>query len=335
MGRKLISIIATVIVSVLVGSGIVYAASVRNITTTLGGVAGDYFNLDGILTVSTLKVGSQGVGGVTFFNGSIVNNTTTAGLDNPVTFGDNVRIDGRIYRGATAGPGDTMPFIVNDDMEIKGNLTLSTGKTLDLSGVTVSGLDNFADLGQAETITANWVNTQNPWSSAEIADITRRVALPLASFYSDADGTPAAITTTTVPNLAYTANQGLSLVYSATETTDIGTQFTVPSDYVSGGIFKVLVDTSAILVADLNLDFKVAISQTTDTTAWDTDMDDEDPVDITGTAGTPKIVTLTPTDQTDISAGDTIFLDLFPDTYGAAEPDLEIYAVWFEYTAVQ
>lgn len=335
MRKRIISIIATVIVSVLIGSGIVYAASLRNITATLGGAAGDYFNLNGILMVSTLKVGSQGLGGVTFFNGSIVNSTTTGGVDNPVTFADNVRIDGRIYRGATAGPGDTMPFIVNDDLEIKGNLTLISGKTLNLSGVSISGLDSYANLGEAETITANWVNTQNPWSSGEIADITRRVELPLSTFYTDADGTPAALTTATVPNLAYAANQGLSLVYSATETTNIGTQLTVPSDYASGGVFKVLVDTSASLVTDLNLDFKVAISQTADTAAWDTDMDDEDPVDVPDSPGAPSLVTLTPTDQSEISAGDTIFFDLFPDTYGAAEPNLEIYAVWFEYTAVQ
>jgi hypothetical protein len=303
--KRFVKIFLTVLFSTFITGGLVYAAG---------------------LQVDYLKVGSQGVGGVTYFNGTIINSTTTNGVDNPVTFGDNVRIDGRVYRGATPGPGDTMAFIVNDDMEIKGNLTLTSGKTLYISGATFSG-----DM----TIASNWVNTQYPWSSAEIADITRRVELPLSAFYTDADGSPTAMTTLTTPNLAYAANQGLAMVYSAAETTNVGTQLTVPSDYASGGVFKVLLDTSASIVTDLNLDFKVAISQTTDTAAWDTDIDDEDPVNITGTAGTPRIVTLIPTDRTDISAGDTIFFDMFPDTYGAGEPDLEIYAVWFEYTAVQ
>lgn len=79
------------------------------------------------LQVQSLKVGQQGIGGVTFFNGTIVNETTGAeNSDVPVTFGDNVRIDGRIYRGATAGTGDDMPFIINDDAQVVGNLNVGS-----------------------------------------------------------------------------------------------------------------------------------------------------------------------------------------------------------------
>ena len=46
----------------------------------------------------SIYIGKQGVGGVTFFNGTIVNATTTDGAGNPVTFGDDVRIDGEIWR---------------------------------------------------------------------------------------------------------------------------------------------------------------------------------------------------------------------------------------------
>lgn len=78
--------------------------------------------------VPSIKVGKQGVGGVTFFNGTIVNSTTDNGADNPVTFGDNVRIDGRVHRGENYGPGlgDGMPFIINDDVEIRGTLTMAS-----------------------------------------------------------------------------------------------------------------------------------------------------------------------------------------------------------------
>ena len=94
----------------------------------------------------SVYIGKQDEGGVTFFNGTIVNSTTTstddddaagspaqADVDNPVTFGDNVRIDGRVYRGATASPEDdgSMPFILNDNVEIAGDLTITGALSAD------------------------------------------------------------------------------------------------------------------------------------------------------------------------------------------------------------
>lgn len=53
---------------------------------------------------ATLQVGNQDDGGVTAFNGSIVNYTLGEdGANNPVTFGDNVRIDGAIFRTEVGG----------------------------------------------------------------------------------------------------------------------------------------------------------------------------------------------------------------------------------------
>lgn len=126
-----------IITSIFVTGSLVYAATNRNITSTLGGSSGDTFQLDGTLQVSSLKVGAQGTGGVTFFNGTIVNNTTTKGVNNPVTFGDNVRIDGDIYRGATIGTNDSLPLKINDNVNISGSLTL--GGTLAASSVSYSG----------------------------------------------------------------------------------------------------------------------------------------------------------------------------------------------------
>ena len=52
----------------------------------------------------SVRIGKQDVGGVTFFNGTIVNETTDASSNgNPVTFGDDVRIDGEIWRGEKGG----------------------------------------------------------------------------------------------------------------------------------------------------------------------------------------------------------------------------------------
>ena len=60
----------------------------------------------------TMTVGGAGyfqgglhIDSVTFFNGTAVNNTTNAeGEGNPFTVGDDMRVDGRVWRGATAGP---------------------------------------------------------------------------------------------------------------------------------------------------------------------------------------------------------------------------------------
>ncbi len=85
-----------------------------------------------------IRIGQQGTGGVTFFNGTIVNETTTDDVDNPVAFGDNVRIDGEIWRGEESGPGDDMPIKLNDDVLVYGTLTG------DLAADTVV-TDNIAD----------------------------------------------------------------------------------------------------------------------------------------------------------------------------------------------
>ena len=95
-----------------------------------------------------LRIGAQDVGGVTFFNGTVVNETTDSdGNDNPVVFGDNVRIDGRVWRGATAGTSDTMPFIVNDNMEVAGDLTVTGGIVYNnaSSGLTAATVQDAID----------------------------------------------------------------------------------------------------------------------------------------------------------------------------------------------
>ena len=87
--------------------------------------------VNGTLRTNSAYVGSTaaGVGGVTFFNGTIVNASVNEEGEDvlPVTFGDDVRIDGTIYRGETAGPGDNSPLKVNDDVRVYGDLTVEGG----------------------------------------------------------------------------------------------------------------------------------------------------------------------------------------------------------------
>lgn len=77
----------------------------------------------------SVHIGSTeaGVGGVTYFNGTIVNaSVNDEGEDViPVTFGDDVRIDGSIWRGAESGPGDDMPVRVMDDVYVEGYLQVN------------------------------------------------------------------------------------------------------------------------------------------------------------------------------------------------------------------
>ncbi|PIY96996.1 MAG: hypothetical protein COY66_01900 [Candidatus Kerfeldbacteria bacterium CG_4_10_14_0_8_um_filter_42_10] len=159
MKRGLITTLV-IIVSTFVTAGLVYAAATHNVTSNLGGISGDAFDLDGTMIIDSLKVGAQGVGGVTFFNGTIINNTTDNGADNPITFGDNVRIDGRIYRGATAGTSDSQPFIVNDNMEVVGSLTVDS-----LSGSGIVSTDNLAN----DSVTTAKIN-DGTIATADLAD---------------------------------------------------------------------------------------------------------------------------------------------------------------------
>lgn len=94
-------------------------------------VAATSFAGQGKVTFDSIQVGQAGVGGVTYFNGSILNNTKNAkGADNPVTIADNLRIDGKVYRGATTGPNDDKPFVIDDNVVINGTLSIGKGATV-------------------------------------------------------------------------------------------------------------------------------------------------------------------------------------------------------------
>lgn len=71
-----------------------------------------------------IYIGQQGTGGVTYFNGTIANLTTnSAGAGNPVTVGDDLRVDGKIWRGENPGTADSMPVKIDDNLEVAGSIT--------------------------------------------------------------------------------------------------------------------------------------------------------------------------------------------------------------------
>ncbi len=104
-----------------------------------------------------VKIGEQSTGGITQFNGTIINNTTdTNGNDNPVTVGDKMRIDDYIYRVEVGG---TYPLKIADSMVPYKSASYSLGtstyqwKDLYLSGdATLHGgvTQDRADFGTAK-----------------------------------------------------------------------------------------------------------------------------------------------------------------------------------------
>jgi hypothetical protein len=112
----------------------------------------------------SIRIGAQGYGGVTFFNGTIINETTDVdtGAEMPVTFGDDVRIDGRIWRGENAGAGldDDRELTVNDDMIVTGDLTVNNllGTGVVDSGNIANGAVATADLANNAVTSAKIVN---------------------------------------------------------------------------------------------------------------------------------------------------------------------------------
>ena len=177
MNKKAIFSVATsTLVATLAVVGVTYASTPASNDTS--------FLNKGTVEVDSLKVGKQDTGGVTFFNGTIVNSTTSGGADNPVTFGDNVRIDGRVYRGDNAGPalGDSKPFILNDDVQVAGSLEVGgtdifavKTKKHSIPGSAFRPVDTFSEGG---AIYSGAMLIPTPQSGANYANYTAPLQLP-------------------------------------------------------------------------------------------------------------------------------------------------------------
>lgn len=106
---------------------------------------------------------TDGTGGVIFANGSIIN---VSDGSIPVTFGDDMRIDGRIWRGPSAGPGDNFPVKIYDDLRVDGQIWggYSKGNTTDGQSVV------FADsVRPAEDNKNSFGSSGYRWSSGDFA----------------------------------------------------------------------------------------------------------------------------------------------------------------------
>jgi len=170
-------------------------------------------------------------------------------------------------------------------------------------------------------------------TATEIADVVRYYQLPLGSFISEIDSTTAAaLTAATVPGLAI-HNSYLSLDWADGEVTPATITFRIPSDYSSGGLFKVLATESAAST-DNEIDFDVYINK--NGTAYDSAATGQTPVVIAAVTTTPAEVTLTPaTDFAALAAGDWVTLRIWRDNTATGTSDMQVRGVAFYYTATQ
>jgi len=127
--KKIYILTAVVLVSSALAVGIVNAKEVDVTIKRLGGKVGDVFKIAGTVMANALKVK-----GAAHFEGKISN------PKGDVTISDNLRVDGRVYRGTKAGAADSRPFSVNDNMEVVGSLAIGSLAT---NGVVKT--DNLAD----------------------------------------------------------------------------------------------------------------------------------------------------------------------------------------------
>lgn len=140
-----------------------------------------------------VKIGEQSTGGITQFNGTIINNTTdTNGNDQPVTVGDKLRVDDYIYRVEVGG---TYPLKIADSMVPYRSASYSLGtstyqwKDLYLSGdATIHGgvtqdRANFGTAKAAATVTSAAAVTRRVENIAD-GDYTASVSSAATGVYA-------------------------------------------------------------------------------------------------------------------------------------------------------
>lgn len=170
-------------------------------------------------------------------------------------------------------------------------------------------------------------------TATNIADVVRYYQLPLGSFVSEINTTTAAdLTADTVPGWAI-HNSYPSLDWADGEVTPASITFRIPSDYVSGGLFKVLATESAAST-DNQIDFDVYINS--DGVAYDSAATGQTPVVIAADTTTPDEVTLTvATDFASLAVGNWVTLRIWRDDTADGTADMQVRGVAFYYTATQ
>ncbi|OGY85352.1 MAG: hypothetical protein A3F54_02985 [Candidatus Kerfeldbacteria bacterium RIFCSPHIGHO2_12_FULL_48_17] len=250
--RNFLGVFGAVLGIGLGAATVVYAATFDG-SEALGAGALDniVFNNDttfeGVTNVfkNGITIGQQGTGGVTFFNGTIVNSTVNDdGSSIPVTFGDDVRVDGAISRG-DGSDDEELPVKFGDDVLVQGAATVEGATTVE-GALTVQGAatleDSLTVQGDLTVADGNTLTLgTGTVSGTAIADVARTINFPLSAFTNTnaANFGPITIASaSTEPAFVVNAGGQPMVRWTSADTDTIGSQFQVPSDYVSGGVFK-------------------------------------------------------------------------------------------------
>jgi len=210
------------------------------------------------------------------------------------------------------------------------------------TATTTPGVNDFYCYGTGEfdgalradggLTTTTFSSTAGAVSATDIADVVRYYQLPLLSFTSYVDDAISNVTASTTPGLEVGSSYPM-LVWADGEVTPASITFRIPSDYVSGGLFKVLATESAAST-DNQIDFDVYINS--DGVAYDSAATGQTPVTIAAVTTTPDEVTLTvATDFASLAAGNWVTLRIWRDDTAAGTADMQVRGVAFYYTATQ
>ena len=166
-----------------------------------------------------------------------------------------------------------------------------------------------------------------------ISDVVKYFQLPLASFVTeDSASTVAPITASTTPGWEMDDLMP-NIVWADGETSPITISFVIPTDYASGGAFKVVATESGTSTPN-QIDFDVLINA--DGVLADSARTNQTPVALAGTSATPDVVTLTvSTDFASLAAGQWVTLRIWRDDTATGTNDLEVKGITFYYTASQ
>ncbi len=172
-----------------------------------------------------IKIGEQGVGGVTYFNGTIVNNTTKGGVDNPVTIGDKLRVDDVIYR-----------------TEIGGNNHLKFADTLMPSKDNSYSLDTTGNRWKDVYLSGNISQDQDGNGTAKAGVVVGDEGLIYRAFTNLSDSTPA-VTATRLDTGKYRVDFGFKVDnrYLVTSPRGTSTAPTAVSGVASGNTVDVYI----------------------------------------------------------------------------------------------
>ncbi len=159
--------------------------------------------------------------------------------------------------------------------------------------------------------------------------VERGFTLPILGFMLT-NGSP--VSASTAPGLEVD-NLIPNIVWSDGETTPVMITFRVPTDYYSGGAFRVIATESDSTTPN-QIDFDVYVNRSGRAAA--SSASNQTPVALAGTTATPSVVTLTPsTDFSSLAAGDWVTLRIWRDDTATGTGDLEVKGVEFFYTATR